>query len=76
MTEKAVVIMLDTDIQSTRRLHDMVKSGLNHVNLKGDIRVLQADKVRPLLKFKAKKAHRQESLPAWAGRTRPPANNT
>ncbi len=58
MTEKAVVIMLETDIQSTRRLQDKLKTALNHVGLKGDIRVLQADKVRPLLKFKAKENHR------------------
>ncbi len=55
MTQKAVVILLETDIQSTRRLKDMIKHALAHVNLEGDIRVLQVDKVKPLLRFKDKR---------------------
>lgn len=54
MTQKAVVILLDTDIQSTRRLKDMIHSGLSYAGLKGDIRVLQVDKIKPLLQFKVK----------------------
>ncbi len=54
MTQKAVVILLETDIQSTRRIKDMVHRAFADAGLKGDIRVLQVDKVKPLLKYPAK----------------------